>query len=141
MDNYVSLAIVGRQRGEDGEEAVTKLYVTARYWQRCGSHYFLYEETLEESGAVIQNTLKLKDGVLELVKRGTVNSRMVFETGKTYLTDYDTPYGRLKIDLHTKALDAVLSEEFPTKINAVYSLSSAGQLFAECVLTIEAAWN
>lgn len=136
MYKNVSLTLTGRQRGESAEETVTELRVTARYSKRDDSHYFLYEEISEESGAVIQNTLKLKSGVLELAKRGAVGARMVFEAGREYLTNYSTPYGCLQMELHTKQLETVFQEEMPQEIKAVYTLSSDGQLFAECTLTI-----
>ena len=136
MHKNVSLTLTGRQRSEGAEETVTELRVTARYIKRNDSHYFLYEEMSEESGAVIQNTLKLKGGVLELVKRGAVSTRMVFDAGKEYLTSYSTPYGSLPMELYTEKLETVFLEDMPKEIRAVYSLSSEGQLFAECILNI-----
>ena len=136
MFKNVSLTLTGLQRGEGAERTVTELRVTARYSKRNDSHYFLYEEKSEESGAVIQNTLKLKGSILELDKRGPVSTRMIYEAGKEYLTSYSTPYGCMQMELHTEKLETIFLEDIPKEIRAVYSLSSDGQLFAECVLTI-----
>ena len=110
MAEKVELRLTGRQRDETGEENVTELLTEAQLFRRNGSIVILYEETQEGVGT--KNTLKLKGDVLELVKAGSVRTRMTFQEGKEYLSDYATPYGCLQMGIRTDALsyDAIWHE-------------------------------
>lgn len=133
------LTLIGRQYGEDGEELVTKTHVMADYYERNGSRYILYEERQEDTGAVIRNALKMKgDGaLLEMTRRGVFSTRMVFEAGREYCADYATPYGCLKMEIATRAVD-VTFQDGKMEIKADYTLSSEGRFLSRCLLDIEA---
>lgn len=135
MKNKVQLTLTGRQRAEDGEEAVTETCHTAEYYERNGSIYILYEEIPEDMDTAIQNCIKLKGSVLEITKKGAVNTRMVFEEGREYLTDYKTPYGGLKIGVCTENLKCLYPKDGLT-IQVRYTLTSQGEPFSFCSITI-----
>lgn len=135
MKNTIQLTLTGRQRDESGEETVTETRHSAEYYERNGSIYILYEEIPEDAGAAIQNCIKLKGSVLEITKKGAVSARMVFEAGREYPTDYATPYGCIKIGIRTESLKCLHSEE-GLSIRAEYSLTSQGQPFSYCSITI-----
>lgn len=135
----IQLTLVGRQFGDDGEASVTKNHVTADYYERNGSRYILYEEIQEDTGAVIKNALKMKgDGTsLEMTRRGAFSTRMVFEAGREHCADYATPYGCLKLEIATRAVD-VAFQDGKMEIRVDYTLSSGGRLLSRCLLDMEA---
>ena len=137
MEEKVLLRLTGIQRDETGEETVTDLCVKALFYRRNNSTYILYEEAQEETGAVIKSTLKLKDRVLELVKTGTVRTRMVFRQGKECMTEYVTPYGCLQMGVRTDALSVSCEEDGRMKIRVEYALTSGGYPVSDCELTIQ----
>ncbi len=130
------LTITSCQSGEDGKTAVTETKAEAVYYEKNGSHYILYEESMEDTGASVKSTLKLKGGLLELTRKGAVTTRMVFETGKEYLTDYITPYGCMKMGIRTRKVNAAFGER-QILIRAEYSLTSDGQQICDCAITIK----
>lgn len=132
----IQLTLTGRQHGEDGEELVIENNAAAEYYEKNGSRYILYEETQEDTGARTKNTIKLRGNILELTKRGSFTTRMVFEPGKEYCTNYATPYGCLKMEIATRAVDAAFHDG-KMKIKIDYILSSGGCFLSHCFLDIE----
>ncbi len=135
MAETVKLSLTGIQRDEAGGENITRTCAAAEYYEKNGSVYLLYEEMQQELGAAVKNTLKLKGSVLELTRRGAVNTHMIFEAGREHPSDYFTPYGRLQIGVRTHALE-VSSLRGLTVIRAEYSLTADGLPFSDCTLEI-----
>lgn len=135
MAETVKLSLTGIQRDEAGGENITRTCAEAEYYERNGSVYLLYEEMPQESGSAVKNTLKLKGSVLELTRRGPVNTHMIFEAGTEHPSDYTTPYGRLQIGVRTHSLE-VSSLHGLTVIRAAYSLTADDLPFSECTLEI-----
>ena len=143
MSKTVHLSLTGRQRGETGAETAVKTVTTAEYYEKNGSIYILYQESAEDAdthqkpgdAASTRCRIKLKDGILELIKTGAVNTRMVFEAGREYLTDYATPYGCLKLGILTHALSCSKRGGKMT-IQIKYGLTSERQLISDCEMEI-----
>lgn len=137
MADTVILTLTGRQRSEKGEETVTRLTEKAEFYAKAGSLYLLYQEPLEENGSSVKCCIKLKGSVLEITKSGALRTRMVFEEGKEYLTEYATPYGSLRIGVRTVKTE-VLRRGDRLDIRMEYSLTSQGEPFSHCVMEITA---
>ncbi len=136
MEKKVRLTLTNRQTDGTGEVTVTKQSVTGQYYEKDDGFYLLYEDSPEENGAASRNRIRLKGSVLELTKRGGISSRMVFEPGKEYVTDYVTPCGCLKMGVSTLSLETVHKED-RLLIRLEYSLTSEGTLISRCALEIQ----
>ena len=55
-------------------------------------------------------TFRIEPERITLTRLGRVNSEMVFELGRRHLSMYDTPYGALAMEVHTRVLAAGLDE-------------------------------
>lgn len=135
MSETVKLSLVGRQRDETGAETVAETFANAEYYEKNGSIYLLYEEIQEGLRSAVKNTLKLKGSVLELTRRGAVDAHMIFEAGRVHPSDYATPYGRLKIGVHTRSLEVSPGRGL-MKIKAEYTLTADGLPLSDCTLVI-----
>ncbi len=137
MTRDVRITIRGIQRDAAGGEDRTEISIPGEYFFRNGSHYLFYEETAEDTGERTRNSLKLKGNVLELNRKGAVNSRMIFEAGKRHVMDYATPFGLLRMET---AASGILcgEEEGRLQIRAEYELWADGARVSSCRLTIEA---
>lgn len=127
MGTTVQLTLIGHQRDSAGEETITKSTATAEYYEKNGTLYLLYDENLEcsetvteiqknnedaaeipkNSNTVVHNRIKCKDNLLEVTRIGTINTHMVFESGKEHMTDYATPYGCLRLGILTHSLEII----------------------------------
>ena len=133
MAETAMLTLIGRQRDESGEESVTESRAAADYYQKGDSSYILYEEALDDSGDVVNNTIKCNGSVLEMTKRGKIRSRMLFEAGQTHRTDYVTPYGTLPLEVATRTAEFTRGDS-QTEIRLEYTLTSGGQFLSDCSL-------
>jgi Uncharacterized protein conserved in bacteria len=132
----IRITVKGIQWDDEGGSGSTETAACGEYYFRNGSHYIFYEETAEDSGGSIKNSIKLKGNLLELNRKGAVNSRMVFETGKCHVTDYATPYGMLRMETVTSRILCV-EEEDSIRIRVEYELRADGARMSLCRLTIK----
>lgn len=94
------------------ENEPIEVIAPAKYFEKNGKHYILYDELVEGFSGVIKNKVKITgDSKLEIIKTGITNSHMVFETGKSNVTYYDTPYGKMHVEVHTRNLEIKVEEE------------------------------
>lgn len=135
MDRQVQLVLTGRQRDPEGGETVTELSVDAECYERNGSLYILYQERSED-GALTKNMIKCKSHILELTKKGSVNTCMTFEPGREHMTDYATPYGLLRLGILTDSVDARLEGD-DMEITADYTLTESGRMISQCNISIK----
>ena len=136
MDKKVRITVTGRQWDEDGIETVTEQSADAEYYEQNDSVYILYEEISNADYEKTKNTLKIKDGVLELTKKGSVNSRMVFQEGVEHMTEYSTLFGRLQLGIRTQAIHMLKSDKMQ-EITVDYDLSANGHNLSRCKIIIK----
>jgi Uncharacterized protein conserved in bacteria len=121
MTNKVIISIKGI--GSSIEEEGILLTARGSYHNRNGKHYIQYDEKMEESDAVINNTIKISDSVISLTKKGAQQLQMVFDQNEPSEAIYQTPYGNLILEINTKSVNR---RETPEKIELrlEYSLFS-----------------
>lgn len=116
----------------------TRVRADAEYYRRADSHYLFYEEDLEGQSEPLKTRVKFREGFVEVTRQGGIESRMVFEPGKSRRTEYPTPYGKLFLDVVT---DRVRVEKRPEnvcpRVTVEYVLENAGQQMGSYFLEIE----
>lgn len=135
MGNQVQLTVTGRQKDEFGTESVTETKAVAEYYKKNGTTYIFYEEVPEGSNSIIKNTIKFKNNVLELTKKGALNTRMVFDAENDFRMDYQTPFGCLQMDIHTESVNCTLRDGLP-QITATYTLTTEENLLSRSNVSI-----
>lgn len=140
MNRDVEITVSGTQYDDGGNEVQTSCRTSGQYYEKNGCRYLLYEERDEESGAVTSNTLKIRDNVLELSRKGGIRSRMIFEAGRTHPAGYETAYGALQLEVYTESLKFLWTEDHASII-IIYNLLMAGGLLSRNRLVIESGTN
>lgn len=135
MTKNVLIKIKGVQQDDAGEMSSSETVVHGEYFFRNGSHYIFYEETAKDSSEKIKNSLKLKGNMLELTRKGAVDSRMVFETDKRHIANYTTPFGALRMETVTSRI-LLLQEEEHIQFKVEYDLWANEAFLSKCMLTI-----
>jgi len=138
MAKKVWVTVRSVQRDADGNEEVMETAAEGLFSEKNGSSYLFYEEKPEGEPEAIKNVMKRKGNLLELTRRGAINTRMVFEQGRTYMADYVTPYCRLRFGVRTERLSC-LSEEDTVEIRADYELTLDGEPLSRCEVIIKAS--
>lgn len=122
---------------EDGEEQPVEIVVPGEYYFRNGSHYLRYEEMMEEFSEPTINYVKMSERGMEVRKKGSINTHMVFEQGKKTTVMYTTPFGTLQMGI--SAISMELSEsENSINMRVNYALDMNEGHVADCFLDIQA---
>ncbi|MCD7832788.1 MAG: DUF1934 domain-containing protein [Lachnospiraceae bacterium] len=111
----------GNDSAEDVQDDEVEVFSPGTYHLRNGKHYVEYEEMDEESGEVMKNRITLRDRHLEVLRRGTVYTKMIFEENSKNVSWYNTPAGNLLAGFDVGAMQVSESEEL-IEITVEYAL-------------------
>lgn len=136
MTKEVELTISGIQKYATHEDNDLKTQAKGEYYHRNGWHYILYEELTEGFTQTTKSMLKLKDGCLEMTRKGLINTEMVFDRRKETVSCYRTPFGEMHLGIHTKNFYAKETEDL-IQAEVGYSLEAEGAHLADCRIRIE----
>lgn len=136
MNRDVEIIVAGTQDDGSGNEIVTDLRTVGQYFERNGCRYLLYQEQDAESNAITANTLKMRDNVMELSRKGNIHSRMIFEAGQSHPTDYVTVWGVLQLEVYTEDLKYLWTET-EAGIRITYRLLMTGEFLSLNKLVIK----
>ena len=64
------------------EEDTVEMITPGTYYVKNGKQYLIYDESLDETGTPTHNTVKVMENRIEVMKRGLVESHMIFEPGR-----------------------------------------------------------
>lgn len=75
-----------------------------------GQYMVSYEESELTGLTGTTTTLKVDKNSVTLIRQGNVETMMLFEVGKTHLTDYDTHFGSIMLGITAKNVAVDLCE-------------------------------
>lgn len=104
MDNNVIVKISGLQVVEETGDNIEMLAV-GRHYIKNNKHYLIYEEIEDDNDTVTKNTIKFNDMRAEVMRKGVVNGKLVFQKGENNQSIYSTPFGELLVEVMTKDIE------------------------------------
>ncbi|WIF96011.1 DUF1934 domain-containing protein [Caminicella sporogenes] len=125
MKNII-LKIEGKQRPSGGEEDTIEFITEGRYYNKNNAKYIVYEESDISGMEGCITTLKIIDDKIIMKRFGKASSELIFEKGKRYVSNYNTPYGSLKMEILTKELKYSINEDNKGNISIKYNVSLQG---------------
>ena len=131
---YMTKDILVRVRGVQtiGEEEDTVEMITpGTYYVKNGKQYLIYDESLDETGTPTHNTVKVMENRIEVMKRGLVESHMIFEPGRRTTANYRTPMGLFLMGITTSLLEVEEDEE-SILLRIKYSMEMNGEYAFDC---------
>lgn len=131
---YMTKDILVRVRGVQtiGEEEDTVEMITpGTYYVKNGKQYLIYDESLDETGTPTHNTVKVMGNRIEVMKRGLVESHMIFEPGRRTTANYRTPMGLFLMGITTSLLEVEEDEE-SILLRIKYSMEMNGEYAFDC---------
>lgn len=135
MTKDVIISIKGLQFTEEENEEV-EIVTRGTYYFKNNRHYLLYDELMEGHAAPIKNTTVFDNTKLEVIKRGSINTRMIFEERKKSITCYEMPFGSLMIATNTGRVEVTEKEdEITARIR--YALDVNYVFVGECEIVIK----
>lgn len=97
MKKNVIISLKGSQMSGDESMDNLELVTEGKYYRQEGSYFVTYKESEVTGMEGTTTTLKIADGVVTLMRSGSVNSQFIFERGRKHVSYYDTAYGAFTI--------------------------------------------
>ncbi|MCI8453577.1 MAG: DUF1934 domain-containing protein [Lachnospiraceae bacterium] len=136
MKKDVLVSVRGTQFLEDDRDTI-EVITAGSYYERNGKHYLLYDETIDGTAVPVHNRVKAAPGIVEVIKSGAVDCRMVFECGKKNMVSYVTPFGLIILGITTSVLN-VQTEGDMLCLHMEYALEMNGEFVSGCIMEIRA---
>lgn len=111
MSDNVIISIKGKQLYEESSPDEMELVTAGELrWDGQNRYTISYQET-ELTGLEGTTTeVQVDGGRVTLLRKGSINSQMVFEEGQRHLSMYETPYGSLSVGIRTHRMRSTLGE-------------------------------
>lgn len=136
MDKDVFVTIKGiHTTNNDSDD--TEILIPGEYYFRNNKHFICYEEVSESNGEKSKSVMKISNNMVELIKRGSGSSHLIFEKDKKNYSLYNTGMGNLYLGVDTSDIQMITSEDerrIDVKIN--YSLEINQQKVSDCEVNI-----
>lgn len=97
MNKDVIISVKGSQMNPDNEESTLELVTEGRYYRKGETYYVSYKESEVTGMEGTTTTLKVANGVVTLMRFGSINSQFIFQQGQKHVSYYDTAYGAFTI--------------------------------------------
>lgn len=107
--NEAMISIKGMQFF-DGEDDCIEFATDGCYNFSDDGAELIYMESQLTGLEGTKTVIVVKDGRVTMLRKGTVNSQMVFQEGKKHYFIYETPYGNITLGIDTHSVSACLGE-------------------------------
>lgn len=117
---------------------ITHAVYEGTYTCLSGTHIISYEEIFEdENHAPLKGTclLRMSKEKITISKKGAINTKMVFETGKDFHDNYQTPFGSFPMSIQTNAL-SITEKKDCIQAKTDYLLNLNDSPVSNCSITI-----
>ncbi|WP_125153331.1 DUF1934 domain-containing protein [Clostridium rectalis] len=110
MKKNALVSVSGVQsKKDDNIEVVTP----GKFYKKEGQFYVVYDETEISGMEGTTTTFKInsKEGKMSLIRMGSTSTKMEFENDMDNIVLYNTPYGTLELNIHTKKINIDVNEQ------------------------------
>jgi uncharacterized beta-barrel protein YwiB (DUF1934 family) len=97
MNKNVIISVKGIQTSPNNDKNILELVTEGKYYKKGDAYYVTYKESEVTGMEGTTTTLKISDGVVTLMRFGSVNTQFIFEQGQKHVSYYDTKYGTFTI--------------------------------------------
>ncbi len=143
MNRNVEVIVTGihQREGEPTEKVET---VSTGIFELLddGSRIVEYDEEQDMAGTSMKVHNKVTIGTdgrnMEIIRRGTTNSRLAFGEEMEYDTEYDTPYGSMQMKVKTNSFDFNRNRnDDEMKVVAEYDLEIGGRVVSTSMIVMD----
>lgn len=133
--NTTKIKLTTVQKYEDHENR-DEMLLDAIVAERNGSIYIKFDQVDTNYNVTVNNLIKLKDNVVTVKRTGALSSTMVFDKEKPYATDYETPYGKLDINVKVHEITAEILQNH-VNLMISYEMMMQGKKISDNIYLIE----
>lgn len=93
MNKNVIISVKGIQTSDKKDKNILELVTEGKYYKKGNAYYVTYKESEVTGMEGTTTTLKISNGIVTLMRFGSVNTQFIFEQGQKHESYYDTQYG------------------------------------------------
>ena len=128
LKNNVTISLTSIQ-WQDGEKTQTELVTKARQSQLNGCDIIAYDDTEATGFEGSVTTIKIDGKSAYITREGTANSVLALEKGRKNFSQYETPYGSMRLGVYAHNVDNTIAEN--GRLYLKYSLDLNGSPLSE----------
>ncbi len=110
MDKNVIISVKGTQSSNEQVENILELVTEGKYYKKDKAYFVTYDESEVTGMSGTTTTLKVLDGIVTLIRAGSVNSQFVFQQGQKHVSYYDTEFGAFTIGVTANEVDVRIDD-------------------------------
>ncbi|HOQ07849.1 MAG TPA: DUF1934 domain-containing protein [Clostridiales bacterium] len=110
MDKNVIISVKGTQSTDDQVNTIMEFVTEGKYYKRDKAYFITYDESEVTGMSGTTTTLMVMDGIVTLVRAGTINSQFVFQQGQKHISYYDTEFGSFIIGVTANEVDVKIDD-------------------------------
>jgi uncharacterized beta-barrel protein YwiB (DUF1934 family) len=110
MNKNVIISVKGSQMSPDQDSNVLELVTEGKYYKKGDTYYITYKESEVTGMEGTTTTLKVSDGIVTLMRFGSVNSQFLFQQGQKHVSYYDTSYGAFTIGVFANEVNVKVDD-------------------------------
>ena len=111
MNKNVIISVKGIQTSARKDTNTLELVTEGRYYKKGSTYYVTYKESEVTGMEGTTTTLKISNGIVTLMRFGSVNTQFIFEEGQKHMSYYDTQYGTFTVGVMTRAVTVDVDDE------------------------------
>jgi uncharacterized beta-barrel protein YwiB (DUF1934 family) len=111
MKKYVIISVKGTQTSANQDPNILELVTEGKYYKKGNAYFITYKESEVTGMEGTTTTLKISDGVVTLMRFGSVNSQFIFEQGQKHLSYYDTSFGNFTVGVYANEVDVKVDDK------------------------------
>jgi uncharacterized beta-barrel protein YwiB (DUF1934 family) len=104
MNKDVIISVKGTQTSINMDTTVLELVTEGKYYKKDETYFVTYKESKMTGMDGTTTTLKIADGVVTLMRFGSVNSQFIFQQGRKHMSHYDTIYGAFTVGVFANSV-------------------------------------
>ncbi len=137
MEENAVIKISGLQEVEGTKDNV-ELLAAGKHYIRNNKHYILYENIEDDSEEKTSNIIKFNDEMVEIIRRGAIEGRLLLEQNAMRQSVYSTPMGDMVVEVLTEKVDVEEQIRGDVNLKVKYQIHIDGNKISDNELEINA---
>jgi uncharacterized beta-barrel protein YwiB (DUF1934 family) len=111
VEKHVLITVDSKMDDINGKNDSMSLVTEGKLQRENGEYILSYEES-EITGLNGTTTeIRVSNESVTLIRHGNISAMMLFEVGKTHLTDYQTEYGTVMLGVRAQKIDVDIRDD------------------------------
>lgn len=137
MNENAVIKISGLQKVEGTADNI-EMIAAGKHYLRKNKHYILYDNFEEDSKEQTSNIIKFNNDMVEIIRKGAVEGRLLLQENAMKQSVYSTPMGDMLVEIMTEEVLVDEQEDGNVDLKVKYQIHIDGNKISDNELEINA---